>query len=77
MAWTCRLRRFLPRLALLADQNRSRGAAGRVPQCHLSFKDRVDQAIDFELPDQQGATWRLAEFLSRGPVVLVFYRGDW
>jgi len=39
--------------------------------------DPKDQAIDFELPDEQGATWRLAEFLSRGPVVLVFYRGDW
>ena len=41
------------------------------------LKDRMDQAIDFELPDQQGGTWHLAEFLSRGPVVLVFYRGDW
>jgi len=37
----------------------------------------MDQAIDFELPDQQGGTWHLAEFLSRSPVVLVFYRGDW
>src|SRR5207244_2200212 len=33
--------------------------------------------LNLELPDQQGATWGLAEFLSRGPVVLVFYRGDW
>jgi len=36
LAWTCRLRRLLLRLALLADQNRSRGAAGRVPKSHLS-----------------------------------------
>jgi peroxiredoxin len=37
----------------------------------------VDQAIDFELPDQAGTAWRLADHLARGPVLLVFYRGDW
>ena len=31
----------------------------------------------FELPDEQGQPWVLAERLSDGPVVLVFYRGDW
>ena len=35
LAWTCPLRRLLLRLALLA-QNRSRSAASRVPQSHLS-----------------------------------------
>jgi peroxiredoxin len=37
----------------------------------------VDRAIDFELPSSEGGTWRLADHLASGPVVLVFYRGDW
>jgi len=37
----------------------------------------VDKAIDFELPDHEGKPWRLADGLKRGPVLLVFYRGDW
>ncbi len=37
----------------------------------------MDKAIDFELPDHDGKVWRLADYLARGPVVLVFYRGDW
>lgn len=32
---------------------------------------------DFELPDQQGYPWCLSGQLEEGPVVLVFYRGDW
>jgi peroxiredoxin len=32
---------------------------------------------DFELPDQEGRPWRLADALARGPVLLVFFRGDW
>jgi peroxiredoxin len=31
----------------------------------------------FELPDQQGYPWSLSGELEVGPVVLVFYRGDW
>jgi peroxiredoxin len=31
----------------------------------------------FELPDQQGYPWSLSGELELGPVVLVFYRGDW
>ena len=37
----------------------------------------MDKAIDFELPDQEGTNWHLDEHLARGPVLLVFYRGDW
>ena len=37
----------------------------------------MDQGPDFELPDHKGNSWRLAEHLSQGPVLLVFYRGDW
>ena len=31
----------------------------------------------FELPDQQGYPWSLSGELEVGPVVLIFYRGDW
>ena len=37
----------------------------------------VDKATDFELPDDHGRPWRLGESLAEGPVLLVFYRGDW
>jgi peroxiredoxin len=35
------------------------------------------KAPDFELPDQQGYPWSLSGELEEGPVVLIFYRGDW
>ena len=35
------------------------------------------KAPDFELPDQQGHPWCLSGELEEGPVVLIFYRGDW
>ena len=31
----------------------------------------------FELPDQHSYPWSLSGQLEVGPVVLVFYRGDW
>ena len=37
----------------------------------------VDRATDFELTDDRGRPWRLGERLAEGPVLLVFYRGDW
>jgi peroxiredoxin len=37
----------------------------------------VDRAIDFQLPDHQGRPWHLSEEVRRGPVLVVFYRGDW
>ena len=36
-----------------------------------------ERAPDFALPNQRGETVRLSERLSRGPVVLNFYRGVW
>ena len=36
-----------------------------------------DRAPDFTLSDQLGRLVRLAEILAQGPVILVFYRGDW
>jgi hypothetical protein len=50
------------------DHVRESGAAGL----------RVgEHAPDFELPNQRGETVRLSDRLSRGPVVLNFYRGVW
>jgi hypothetical protein len=50
------------------DDVRESGAAGlRIGEC----------APDFALPNQRGETVRLSERLSRGPVVLNFYRGVW
>ncbi len=37
----------------------------------------METASDFELPDQNGQSWRLGDELAGGPVLLVFYRGDW
>jgi len=34
-------------------------------------------AADFTLPDHTAKDWSLAEALARGPVLLIFYRGDW
>jgi len=35
------------------------------------------EAIDFDLPDHEDHGWTLSDHLATGPVVLVFYRGDW
>jgi peroxiredoxin len=37
----------------------------------------MDRATDFELPAHDGSRWRLSTALGSGPVLLVFYRGDW
>ena len=50
------------------DSVRESGAAG------LRIGER---APDFTLPNQRGEMVRLSERLSRGPVVLNFYRGVW
>jgi peroxiredoxin len=36
-----------------------------------------DKAPGFELPDGDGMTWRSADLLRNGPLVVVFYRGRW
>jgi hypothetical protein len=36
-----------------------------------------DKAPEFALPNGDGKPVALAELLSRGPVVVVFYRGYW
>ena len=39
--------------------------------------DVGEKAPNFELPDEQGRPFNLARELEDGPIVLVFYRGDW
>ena len=34
------------------------------------------QMPTFELPDEEGGPFNLPEQLEKGPVVLIFYRGD-
>jgi len=36
-----------------------------------------ERAPDFELPDAVGNTVRLSDLLEEGPVILVWYRGNW
>jgi peroxiredoxin len=36
-----------------------------------------EKAPNFELPNQEGQTIPLDNLLSKGPVVVTFYRGDW
>jgi peroxiredoxin len=47
-------------------------ASGAVPGLAVG-----DQAPEFSLPDALGRAISLRERLSAGPVVLVFYRGEW
>ena len=35
------------------------------------------QAINFELPNQEGKAVALKDLVAKGPVVVTFYRGDW
>ena len=43
--------------------------------------DRVlkveDRALQFTLKDERGVGFALSDFLSRGPVILHFFRGFW
>lgn len=34
-------------------------------------------AREFELPDSTGVRRQLSELISHGPLVLLFYRGNW
>src|SRR5215212_3728649 len=49
----------------------------RVEEHRLAGLGVGQEITYFELPDQQGYPWSLSGQLEMGPVVLVFYRGDW
>jgi peroxiredoxin len=48
-----------------------------VEECTLAGLGVGQRITYFELPDQQDYPWSLSGQLEMGPVVLVFYRGDW
>ena len=52
--------------------NRDLTASGIAPGLDVG-----EQAPEFALPDQLGCVVSLREQLAHGPVVLVFYRGEW
>ncbi len=70
-----------PVTSLRIDQVEPRPVLGRktggIIDRQRAVSIAVENAIDFELPDHEGNAWRLADHLDRGPVLLVFYRGDW
>jgi peroxiredoxin len=39
--------------------------------------NKGQQMPNFELSDEEGSPFNLLEQLKEGPLVLVFYRGDW
>lgn len=65
----------LPEEALATSQEHSRELEAS------GLADRAvgegDRAPDFALPSTAGDELRLADVVSRGPVVLSFYRGRW
>ena len=63
-----------PRAGILAGQRTN----GKRELTETSTGIEVGQAMPaFELPDEEGRPFNLLEQLREGPVVLVFYRGDW
>src|SRR5215203_2025588 len=44
---------------------------------HMAGLDVGQKITYFELPDQQDYPWSLSGQLETGPVMLIFYRGDW
>jgi len=55
------------------------GRAGRKKEegVHMSEITPGQPVPTFELPDERGRPWNMLERCAAGPVVLVFYRGDW
>jgi hypothetical protein len=49
-------------------------ASAQEPATHLKIGDR---APDFALPNGDGKLVTLSDYTTRGPVVLIFYRGFW
>lgn len=49
-------------------------ASAQAPATHLKIGDR---APDFALPNGDGKLITLSDYIARGPVVIIFYRGFW
>jgi len=52
------------------------GAPAATPALRC-YTEHVTRPTDFALPDERGATYRLADRLREETVVVLFYRGDW
>jgi peroxiredoxin len=52
-------------------------SVGRAWEGPLANVEVGDRAPVFELPDGLSYPWHLSGQLESGPVMLVFYRGDW
>lgn len=65
---------FEPDYAAAIERFASRLAAGEAGALGPREGDAMP---DFALPDQDGAIWRLGDFLDRGPLVLLVLRGAW
>jgi hypothetical protein len=63
-----------PILALLALIISCYAVGAQSPRAVLKVGDR---APEFVLPDADGKTVKLADYVARGPVVVIFYRGFW
>jgi peroxiredoxin len=75
------------------DARREQWQAGATPERRALYETQIEElrasrlaerrlgvgnlAPDFSLPDARGGSFALSDALSRGPVVLVFYRGGW
>jgi hypothetical protein len=71
-----------PSSAHRAALGRMTGRAWKALPCYrliavANVEVTMDTAPDFELPAHDGRPWHLRTPLERGPVVVVFYRGDW
>lgn len=53
------------------------GRGKRAEERRVAELDVGQRITYFELPDQQDYPWSLSGQLEMGPIVLVFYRGDW
>ena len=63
-----------PVLALLSLLALCLAASAQTPKVVLKVGDK---APDFALPNGDGKTVSLSDYTSRGPVVVIFYRGFW
>jgi peroxiredoxin len=75
------------------DARREQWQAGATPERRALYEAQIEElrasglvaqalavgslAPGFSLPDARGGSFALSDALSRGPVVLVFYRGGW
>jgi peroxiredoxin len=68
---------LLPKDTTQATSANTKGGEGPPSTVVEHALDSGDKAPPTSLPTDAGATWTLGDALAQGPVVIVFYRGDW